>query len=135
MVGGRIGNGGEGSLDPPQPRWPTGTSAYAGNDYYAVSRTTKQPDLAAAFAIWLTTSPEWQRSLMGLQLVVPPSSALWTEWAQVVKAVAPPLQGKNVGAFTVAASQNRAFNHPAFAYASDAAYNTIGQYTTEPPHG
>ena len=114
----------------PQPKWPTGTSAYAGNDYYAVSSTTKQPEMAAAFIIWLTTNVEWQRSMMQLQLVIPPNSKLWSEWVQIVKAVAPPLQTKNLEAFTVAALQGRAFNHPAFAYASDQAYKLISPFTT-----
>lgn len=115
----------------PQPKWPTGTSAYAGNDYYAVSATTKQPELAATFAFWLATDVTWQRSMMQLQLVLPPSSKLWSEWIDVVKAVAPPLQGKNLQAFTEAPLQGRAFNHPAFAYGSDQAYKLIGPFTTQ----
>jgi len=112
----------------PQPAWPTGTSSYAGNDYYAVSATTKHADLAAALAIWLTTDVQWQHRMIALQLVVPPSSKLWPIWEQVVKTVAPPLAGKNIAAFMTAPLQGRAFNHPAFAYASDSAYNLIGNY-------
>jgi hypothetical protein len=112
----------------PQPIWPTGTSAYAGNDYYAVSVTTRYPQLAAEFAIWLTTSRAWQESMMRLQLVLPPTKSFWPEWAQFVGTVAPPLAVKNLGAFTTAALQGRAFNHPAFAYNSDGAYSTIGNY-------
>ncbi len=115
----------------PQPRWPTGTTAYAGNDYYAVPRTTHQPDLAAAFAIWLATSPAWAQSMTRMQLVLPPARTGWDQWEAVVRAVAPPLAHKNLGAFTVAALADRAFNHPAFAYLSDAAYGRIGQYTAQ----
>ncbi len=114
----------------PQPRWPTGTTAYAGNDYYAVSRTTHQPELAASFAIWLATSKDWADSLTRMQLVLPPTRGSWEQWQAVVRAVAPPLAHKNLGAFTVAAMADRAFNHPAFAYLSDAAYGRIAPYTT-----
>lgn len=119
----------------PQPAWPQGTTAYAGNDYYAVSATTKNPELAATFAVWLTTSLTWQQALMRLQLVVPPNSKLWPQWVEVVKAIAPPLADKHLDAFTVAPLQNRAFNHPAFAYGSDEAYSTIGTYTGQIPSG
>jgi ABC-type glycerol-3-phosphate transport system substrate-binding protein len=115
----------------PQPAWPTGTSAYAGNDYYAVSATTRHPEEAAAFITWLTTDVTWQRTLMQLQLVVPPNSKLWSEWETVVQTVAPPLKGKNLGAFTEAALQNRAFNHPAFAYSSDHAYSIVSPFTSQ----
>jgi hypothetical protein len=115
----------------PQPAWPTGTTAYAGNDYYAVSSTTKHAEMAAAFLFWLTTDERWQRALMELQLVVPPSRKLWAEWEATVKAIAPPLATKNLGAFTEAALQDRAFNHPAFAYDSDSAYGVIGPYTAK----
>ena len=115
----------------PQPRWPTGTTAYAGNDYYAVSRTTHQPDLAAGFAIWLATSKAWAQSITRMQLVLPPARSGWDQWQSVVRSVAPPLAHKNLGAFTVAALADRAFNHPAFAYLSDAAYGRIGQYTAQ----
>jgi len=112
----------------PQPAWPTGTSSYAGNDYYAVSSTTAAPALAAAFAIWLTTDIQWQHSLMALQLVVPPSSKLWSAWVEVIGAVAPPLKAKNIQAFMTAPLQGRAFNHPAFAYDSDSAYALMSKY-------
>ena len=73
----------------PQPYWPTGTTAYAGNDYYAIPVSTKHPKEAAEFMIWLTTDPVWQRAMMRLQLVLPPSRQLWPEWASFVRAVAP----------------------------------------------
>lgn len=65
---------------------------------------------------------------MRFQLVLPPTRGFWGDWAAFVRTVAPPLAGKYLEAFTVAAQQGRAFNHPAFAYNSDGAYATIGNY-------
>lgn len=112
----------------PYPRWPQGSSSRTGQDYYAVNVHTKQPALAAEFAIWLTTSKAWSESLMRLQLVLPPQKAYWADWASLVEAVAPPLKGKNVQAFTAAALQNRGFSAQPFAVDSAAAYGVINQY-------
>ena len=112
----------------PQPAWPTGTSAYGGNDYYAVPISSKHPAEAAEFMIWLTTSTVWQRTMMRLQLVLPPSRNLWPDWTTFVRSVAPSLASKNLEAFTTAAFAGRAFVHPAFAYFSDGAYGLIGNY-------
>ena len=111
----------------PQPAWPTGTSAYAGGDYYAVPSTTRHPAHAAAFAVWLTTDTQWQHRLMALQLVVPASSQLWGAWVETVQAIAPPLKGKNVQAFMTAAQLGRAFDDPQFGYDSAAAYALIAK--------
>ncbi len=115
----------------PQPRWPTGTSSYAGNDYYAVNANTRHPTEAAAFIVWLTTSTDWQRAMMRLQLVIPPTRPFWAEWVDFVRSVAPPLASKRLEAFMVAPMAGRAFNHPAFAYDSNDAYAVIGTYTSQ----
>lgn len=111
----------------PQPAWPTGTPAYAGRHFYAVPRTSRHPQHAAAFAVWLTTDTAWQHSLMALQLVVPPSSRLWGAWVETVPAIAPPLKGKTVQAFMTAAQLGRAFDDPQFGYDSAAAYALIAR--------
>ena len=112
----------------PYPQWPKGSSSRTGQDYYAVSVNTKHPAEAAAFAIWLTTSKAWQESLIRLQLVIPPQKVYWADWARLVEALAPPLRGKNVQAFTAPALDNRGFSTPPFAYYSSSAYGLIGNY-------
>jgi ABC-type glycerol-3-phosphate transport system substrate-binding protein len=112
----------------PYPSWPSGQTAYAGRDYYAVPINAPHPEEAATFLIWLM-SVEWQRTMMQLQLVIPSIRTLWQEWATVVRQVAPPLAKKNLEAFTAAAFVNRAFTKTAFAYASDRAYGLLFGWT------
>lgn len=115
----------------PTPAGPSGSTSYAGRDYYAVSVNTKHPKESAAFLLWLTTSPDWLTNLIRLQLVIPPISTYWSTWVERVKAVAPPLAQKNLGAFVAPALQGKAYAHPAFPYLNDAAYSLIGQYTAK----
>lgn len=108
----------------PNPVWPTGETAYAGRDYYAVASTSKHPDEAMTLLLWLMSS-EWQRSMMQLQLVVPSIRALWTEWVGTVGQIAPPLAKKHLDAFISGATKDRAFAMYAFGSSSDRAYGLI----------
>jgi ABC-type glycerol-3-phosphate transport system substrate-binding protein len=113
----------------PAPSGPSGSTSYAGRDYYAVNVRTQHPKEAAAFLLWLTTSKEWLTTLIKLQLVIPPTRPYWSTWVATVQNVAPPLLNKNLEAFVSAAMNGKAYSHPDFQYQSDNAYALIGEYT------
>ncbi len=115
----------------PTPAGPSGSTSYAGRDYYAVSARTQHPKEAAAFLLWLTTSKAWLTTLIKLQLVIPPTRPYWSTWVNTVQNVAPPLLSKNLEAFVSAPLNGKAYAHPDFQYQSDYAYTLIGKYTQQ----
>lgn len=68
-----------------------GKTAYVWSDFYAISAATKAPDIAWDFTKYLCVDQDWQRWMVKLALNGPNQKSLYTEWAQTVQSVAPPL--------------------------------------------
>ena len=94
---------------------------------YMISPGTARPDLAWALLKWVCVEPAWQTAMMQLCLVPPGVNALWPQWETQVRAVAPPLRGKTLHAFSDAALQGYAYPYPGFRYADVSAKALVGQ--------
>ena len=87
----------------PMPAWPAGRATFGNADFYALNRTSANPDAAWEVLRWLTAEPDWQRFQMRTTMVEPCLLSLWDEWQSIVVAVAPPLRGKALSWFQEAA--------------------------------
>ena len=112
----------------PFPIFPAGRTAFGTDDFYAISATTKQPELAWQFLKWLSAEPDWQRAQIRLQLLSPALNALWPEWVEAVQGAAPALKGKAVHWFADAATNAYALPPQYFAAADTEAQAAVGGY-------
>lgn len=80
----------------PLPRWPRGSFTFTNNDFQGINAGSRHPEQAWLLLKWLSAEPEFQRFLMRTILLTPALNALWSEWAAVAEAVAPPLRGKHL---------------------------------------
>jgi len=100
-----------------EPTYPKGRTAYVWSDFYAISAATKAPDLAWSFLQYLCVAQQWQRWMVKLALNGPNQKSLYTEWAQTVKAVAPPLTHIDLDVFTRQMQNNEPYFGVTFEYA------------------
>ena len=90
----------------PMPRWPRGAYDFTNENLVGINAATKSPEAAWELLNFVCASPQYQRALMHLFLYPPALKSLWTEWVAEVHAVAPPLKGKHVDAFTARMQDN-----------------------------
>lgn len=114
----------------PLPVWPQGAFNFTNQNFVAVNRATRYPELAWEALQWITTSRQYQGALMHASLYPPALKALWPEWVATVHAVAPFLRGQNVEVFASLADE--AYLVPVFggSFAAEdaAAMKLIGVY-------
>lgn len=84
----------------PQPTWPVRAATFDTLNFWSVSATTKQQDLAFELLKFVALSPHWQRGMMNIFLTLPTLKSLLPEWEAKILAVAPVLADKNIGVFT-----------------------------------
>lgn len=94
------------------PTFPQGPTCFGTDDFYAIAATTKYPEQAWSllkFLSWDSSATGWQMQLIKIGLLQPGLKSLWDAWISTVRAVAPPLQKKNLEVFKTMASNGRAF--------------------------
>ena len=117
----------------PVPTFPNGRATYCNIDFYGINRATPNLDASWTLMKYLTYETAWQEFQMKTTLVQPCLNSLWSEWETIVKAVAPPLQSKQLQWFQDASQGGYAWPSLYFAYNAgqattvlDAALNNIG---------
>ncbi len=94
------------------PTFPKGPTCEGTDDFFAIPRTTRQPELAwdlLKFISYDASPSGWQRSNMRTTLIQPCLNALWDVWIATLRSVAPPLRHKNLEVFKTMAMNGRAF--------------------------
>lgn len=112
----------------PFPVFPAGRTAFGTDDFYAISATTKHPELAWQLLKWLSAEPDWQRAQIRLQLLSPALNSLWPEWVDAVQGASPALKGKAVHWFADAATNAYALPPQYFMAGDTAAQAAMGGY-------
>ena len=107
----------------PLPAGPAGGVTFGSQAYYGIPSTTPDPNASWSLLDWISFQPDWARLMLRLYLLQPPTLAQGDEYLTTIGQVAPPLQGKNVQAFTH--WQARAADD-AFLYNNTQVYGAIG---------
>ncbi len=102
---------------------------FAASDSYGISAGTKNPDLAWELLKYLTYGTSWQKYMMRLALTGPNQPSLWSEWADTVRAVAPPLKSKNIEIMVHSVARNHLYVRRLFRYANVDMAPVINRYT------
>ncbi len=110
------------------PLWPKQPGTFANSDFWAISAATKVPEAAWALLKFITTGGQYSRLLMRAALFPPNLKSLWPEWVGAVQAVAPPLRGKNLEAFSQYVLTDHAYPGRDFAYFSSQAQGIFGTW-------
>ena len=83
-----------------EPVYPALKTAFAASDFYAISAATARQDVVWDFMQYLCVGPDWQNWMVKLAMNGPNQAALYPQWEETVKAVAPPLANINLSVFT-----------------------------------
>ena len=111
----------------PMPRWPSGSSTFINNDFYAINSYSKNPpDLVWSIYKFLVMDSGFQELMWKTTFITPNRIDLWPSWEKLVKAVAPPMVGKNIEA--MAASVNFGHSHYFWKYEDPTAEGIVGTY-------
>ena len=108
------------------PRWPVQPATFANSDFWAIPSNTKVKDAAWSVLREITTGTAYQTIMMKAALFPPALKSLWQQWVTQVQAVAPPLRGKNLTAFSEYVLSNHAFPGQDFKYSSQQAFSALG---------
>lgn len=98
------------------PTWPVQPATFANSDFWAISGNTKVPEAAWTLLKEICVGSAYSTLLMKAALFPPGLKSLWPSWVETVKAVAPPLQNKNLTVFSEYVLTNHAFPGLDFAY-------------------
>ncbi len=108
------------------PRWPVQPATFANSDFWSIPSNTKVKDAAWAVLREITTGTAYQTIMMKAALFPPALKSLWKQWVTQVQAVAPPLRGKNLAAFSEYVLSNHAFPGEDFKYSTQQAGSILG---------
>lgn len=109
------------------PSFPAGQRTYVNNDFYALNAYSKNPpELAWEILKFLALDRGFAQLQYKTTFITPNQTALWPEWIEVVRQVAPPLRGKNLEAYMGAARYATAQYF--FRYDNNGASNIFNQY-------
>ena len=111
----------------PMPRWPAGPSTFINNDFYAINSYSKNPpDLVWSIYKFLVLDSGFQELMWKTTFITPNRIDLWPSWERLIKAVAPPMVGKNIEA--MAASVKFGHSHYFWKYEDPTAEGIVGTY-------
>ena len=113
------------------PRWPVQPATFANSDFWAIPSNTKVRDAAWMLLREITTGTAYQTIMMKAALFPPALKSLWQQWVAQVQAVAPPLRGKNLTAFSEYVLSNHAFPGQDFKYSTQQAFSTLGSVMSQ----
>ncbi len=104
-----------------------GQYTFMSHDWLGVNAGTKHPDLAWEFAKWLSWDPSFDEAMAHISLRTPIRKDQWTRWASVVKATAPGLAHKNLGAYVEAGTgtQGQPYGGRVFKYGEVSAMGLV----------
>ncbi len=111
----------------PMPRWPNGSSTFINNDFYAINSYSKNPpDLVWSIYKFLVLDSGFQELMWKTTFITPNRIDLWPSWERLIKAVAPPMAGKNIEA--MAASVKFGHSHYFWKYEDPTTEGIVSTY-------
>jgi ABC-type glycerol-3-phosphate transport system substrate-binding protein len=105
--------------------YPQGKVSYAASDFYAVSAATKNPEAAWEFMKYLCVGTDWQTWMMKLAMNGPNQKALYPQWVETLKNIAPPLANIDLDVFNRQMQNNEPYFGLTFQYDSAQAGSAI----------